>query len=174
MKNSELYSLRSVIDNLIQAGAGGAKFKYFLVKNRRVVESAIKDLDEAKKPAKEFEEFAEKAKALTNKHLEKDKDGNLVLYVEPGGKGGVIDVENGATMGYPKVSSPKKLRSEMDKLEAEYKDAIEAYNKVVSEFNETVLTEESDVSLYSVSISEVPDSVSVSDMSVLEPLIKPE
>lgn len=148
----ELVSLYKNLDTM--GNLTGVKFGYFVVRNRALIWSVIKEFNKKFKPSKEFGEFEDARVALAEKFSQKDEAG------EPVTKGNNYVMADQAAFDI-----------EIEKLKKEYKKAIDTQKKLEDEYI-AFLDEDVDVKVHTIPLVEVPEAISVRQMQAIEPLIE--
>ena len=159
MTNRQVFELRTGLEQNIQGlrALRGMKFAYALGKNLKTLASEIETFSSLITPSEEFKAFEEARKNQCETFCEKDENGEMVL------------IENN-TQYKIDVTSEEWIAAYKE-LEAEYKDAIDARNKQIEDYN-TFLTSESDIELHMISIDDVPENISVEEFELIEAFIK--
>lgn len=136
MKKVDLYSFRRGLD---LAEFSHPRVTYAVQKNRRRVETEIKDMEVAIKQSEEFQKFVAEREELAKKHSEKDDKGNP--------KTKVVDSGDGPSRIYviPGQEDVKsKYRVELAKIEKKYEKAIKEHSEKIRKYNEEFLKDDSD------------------------------
>lgn len=151
MKNSELFSLFDGIEAC--SGLKGVKFSYALAKNKKILSSEIEVLRDTVKPSKEIVEFEQKRIALAIENSEKDEHGQAKVE---GDRYVIVD--------------QKKFNSLMEELKKGYTEAL-AEESEKQKIYDDLMKEESSVKLFTIEKENVPDDISVGQMSGILPII---
>jgi len=146
MKKADLYSF--------QRGLEMAKFThpritYAIQKNKRKVDSVIKDMEATIKASDKLNEFIHEREELAKKYAEKDENNNPVTKMAPGPDGKVQRI-----YVIPSQNDPdSKYKKELTKLENKYDDEIKAHSEKIRRYNEEFLIDESEFEPHMVDIS---------------------
>lgn len=135
-------------------GLSGVKFAYAIARNIDKLQAEMKALDTAKEPSEAFETYNTERENLAKKHAVKDDKGQPVIS----GNEYVIE-DNDA------------FNKEIKALQKEHAEAIEAYEKQLEDYNKLLQTE-SEVELYKIPLSDIPENISVEQMSHIYQLIQ--
>jgi len=160
MKNYELYVMRdglNAVPNNVsyidEKKKGIVNFKLAVSKNKRMLHSHLKDVEEAIEPSEDYSDYRGKEQELSKKFCRKDKDGkNIVIpIIEGTRKAEKYDIEG--------KDDPESDYSLDFKLLAEkFKQAIEERKKQMEKFDE-FLEEESAFKPYMIPFVLVPDDI---------------
>lgn len=138
----------------ILKGLSGAKFAYAIARNTDKLQSEMKALDTAKEQSEAFKTYNTERENLAKKHAVKDDKGQPVVkdnqYV---------------------IEDNDAFNKEIKTLQKQHATAIEAYEKQLEDYNKLLETE-SEVELYKIPLSDIPENISVEQMSALYPLIQ--
>lgn len=148
MKRSQLIELFNGLSKL--KNLRGVKLAYAIAKNQQLMHSEIEALQECIKPADEFLEFEEKRLALCRKHCLKDEKGNPIE-------------KNGLFLG---LDENDEFQSEISKLKKQYHNAIDARTTQLREYT-NLLNSKINFDFYTISLSDIPDDVTVEQMEIL-------
>jgi hypothetical protein len=155
LKKYEILSINDVLNDL--KGAYNPKVKYWISKNKRVLSSEVKSLEEAKESSSEdFKEFSKEQTELLKSCVEYDKDGQPVMQGQ----------------GY-KIASDRiePYREGTKALEELHLVGLEERRKEIEALN-IILQEEIEIDAYLLDSSEIPESIDQSTYDILFPLIK--
>lgn len=158
MKNAELYNLRDGIAKC--ASLKGADFALDLVKNARIINTAIEDLEKVKKKTEAYDEYEKEISQLLETW---SKDENGISQKKPMGNNMVqYDIPDSKKAEYEKEL--KKLEKKNDKLikEQEAKDKL---------WEELLPKEAEDLKLKRIKTTKMPKDISFEQMYGIEQLI---
>jgi hypothetical protein len=146
MKKADLYNF--------QRGLEMAKFThpritYAIQKNKRKVDSIIKDMEATIKATDKLNEFIHEREELAKKYAEKDENNNPITKMAPGPDGKVQRIY--VIPGQNDLNG--KYRKELTKLEKKYDDEIKAHAEKIRRYNEEFLIDESEFEPHMVDIS---------------------
>ena len=206
LKNSDLFLMKEVISRVKEKGSN--QFKLPLILNEMKIDQHLKALEELRKPSKEYSEYIEEVQKARNenssleykefieernklmvKHAELDKNGDLLLYEMPYGRGKIVKSGH----GYPNMINDesgfekelKKLKEkfsdaiakdeervtkELSDLSEKYKSAIDVQQKKQQEF-EATLSDPADVELKKIPFHDFPE-MGYEEMKVFLPIIE--
>lgn len=151
MKKKDIYELR---DGLELTNFEHPRVTYAINKNKRLVATAIKDMEKYVKPTKEMQAYIEQRESLAKKHALKDTNGNPKLkYIQ--GAGGkpqtVYDI--------PGQDDPKsKYRKELDASEKKNKILIDAHNEKIRKYQDEFLDDETEFKPYTIDLKVLVDN----------------
>lgn len=135
-------------------GLSGAKFAYAIARNTDKLQSEMKAIGTAKEPSEAFKTYNTERENLAKKHAVKDDKGQPVI------SGNEYVVEDNDA-----------FNKEIKALQKQHAKVIEAYEKQLEDYNKLLETE-SEVELYKIPLSDIPENISVEQMSALYPLIQ--
>ena len=137
------------------------KFLYTVHKNKRILETEVKSLMEAKEPTAKYMEFQQKRIALCEEHCERNEQGRPVMT-------------NVGTPQQSYVFSEEKrplFEGEVGPLKEEYKEEIEEQEEKEKQFFE-LLKEEVELELCKFKLDIMPEKVFGQEMDLLFDLIE--
>lgn len=135
-----------------------AKGAYGLIKNKKLVEVEVKNIEDAQKNLKypnDLEEFHSKRIALCNEFADKDEEGKV------------------KTEGSSFIISPESrvlFDAKFAELVSEYKETLDTQQKVDNDFR-VFLAEEIEFTVYSIKIDDMPDDISAAQLEVLGDIV---
>lgn len=132
----------------------GVKLAYCIAKNKLLIAQERKVLDEAIKPSVEFSEFEKKRIELAQSLAKKDDKGKPMI-------------ENNQFV----MEDQSLFESEFEKLKEDYPSVVRQREEQIAEYNK-FLEESVKIDFYKISLSDIPDSISVQQMRVIEPFIQ--
>jgi len=154
MKNSDIINLRGGLDRL--SHVRGLKVAYAIAKNKKILDKVIRDIEGLFKPTKEFEEYEQKAHAISRENAILDEKGNVKVFEEGGMQ--VFKVDPDKKEAHQKALS--ELIKENEKVlicrQAQLEDQNAALNKKTMAFQ-----------LHKIKLTEVPSDISAEEMEVL-------
>lgn len=160
MKKSDILLLNHALSQPSLLKLTGAKFAYAVARNLQIIKPEVEALQKAQEPSEEFTKYDTARAELAKKHAEKDEKGEPKTKIDP------------ATMRSSYVvEDMKALEEEVSKLKEEHKEAIEARETQVKEYN-TMLEEEVSVELHKLNINELPSDISAKQMSEIISIIQ--
>ena len=137
MKKVDLYSFQRGLE---LAEFTHPRVTYAVQKNRRKVDSEIKDMEVAIKQSEKFVEFVKAREELAKQHSEKDDKGNPKTKEVSTGDGKFQRIY--VIPGQDDITS--KYRKELTKIEKKYEDVIKEHTEKVRKYNEEFLNDESE------------------------------
>lgn len=137
MKKVDLYSFQRGLE---MAEFTHPRVTYAVQKNKRKVDSEIRDMEVAIKQSEKFVEFVKAREELAKQHCEKDDKGNPKTKEIPTGDGKFQRIY--VIPGQDDITS--KYRKELTKIEKKYEDAIKEHAEKVRKYNEEFLNDDSD------------------------------
>lgn len=151
MKKRELLLLNHFLRQL--GNLSGAKFALAVTKNLESIEDEVEAIEKIRHPKVEYLAYDSARVELAEKHAKKDEDDKPV-------------VENNSYV----LEDEEAFTKALDELKEQHKAAIEAYVAQDVEYNK-VLEEQAESELFSIDIKDVPDGITVSQMSGIRKLI---
>lgn len=162
MKNHELFALLNKMGSL--SGLKGVRFTYALNRNRDRLKKETERLSESAKPSDEFTAFEEAQRKLFMSMAIKDENGNPKLIKEGGKEVNKIAEEDMA-----------EFLAKAEELKVEHKDAVEARETQIEEYNELLNSDVSaDFEFYKLKLEVVPEDITDEQMAVIMPFIEEE
>jgi len=131
----------------------GAKFSYFVAKNGEILQKEFQAIQKAIEPPTEIREYEQKRIALARQHAKKDDTGQPV-------------VQNGRFV----IANERKFRKEINDLKSRYGKWIEAEEERRKEVD-AFLSEEVELPLLRIALSEVPEDISAGQMAAISKLV---
>lgn len=154
-KKHEVLSINDVLNSL--KGAYSPRVKYWISKNKKILSTEVKSLEEARESnSTDFKEFSKSQSDLLRECLEFGADD------QPVAQGHGYKLLPGKAEHYK--AEAKRLEEKHSMGLSERKKEIEVYN--------ALLDEETEVDVYLLDNSEIPDSIDQASYDVLFPLIK--
>lgn len=154
LKNKQIISLSQALKSV--SGLTGIKFCYCVARNSVIVDREIENFQTATKASKEFQVYDEARLKLAQEMAKKDKDGKPVI-------------ENNSYV----PENTKEFDKKIEALKAEHKEAVEKREKQIEEFNE-FLEKESDVKLYMINFSDIPESINAGQLMGIMSIVSDE
>ena len=154
MKNKQILNLSQALKAV--SGLTGIKFCYGVARNAVIVDREIEVFQTTTKTSKEFQEYDQKRIELAQSMARKDKDGKPV-------------VENNAYV----PENQKEFNKKIEALKGEYKEAVAEREKQIEDFNE-FLEKESDIKLYMINFSDIPETITAGQLMGIMPIVKDE
>lgn len=163
MKNSDLLQLNNKINHYIKPlkDLKGAKFSYALIKNTEILQKETKDILAIVTPNEAYQAYDKARVTLCESFAKKDDKGNIIRK----------NMRENGQFDYDIDVNDVAFKMAVEQLKEEHKDAIKEQDEKIAEYNK-FLDEESTVSFHKISISDVPNDISVELMSVIEPFIQ--
>ena len=151
MKRSDLYVFR---EGLEMAVLPGAKFTYAVTKNKRRVNTEIKDMEKAKEPSKEFKAYTEAQEEINRKYADKDARGN------PKTEQRLVSATRKQTFYIiPDIDDPNSKHSkETEKLEKKHKEEIDIQSEKEEAYHK-FLEEKTEWKPFMINLDDVPDEI---------------
>lgn len=159
MKKSETIALYNGLNSV--GNLTGVIFSYGVNKNMSILKLEIEVLQKAITPSKEFNEYDEKRVEIVKEYAKKDEKGEFVL------------VEVNGRKSYDVDGREEEVENEIKPLKEEYKEAIEAQEKQIADYN-ALLETESDVKLHKVKLEDVPKDITAAQMNAIFAIITDE
>lgn len=148
-----LYQALHKLGNLV-----GVKFAYAVSRNIATLKPEVESLEKALEASPEFLEVDKKRVALAEEHAKKDEKGKPVKFKD--GKIEKFEMED--EEAFDKLFEEFKI---------EHQAVFDAREKQIDEYN-ALLKTETDVKLHKVSLSDVPNSISVAQMHSISAIIE--
>jgi len=161
MTKQEVLTLFRALNAL--SGLKGVAFSYAVAKNLRRLGEDVESMQKASELSKEFNEYETARIELAKEHAKKDADGKPVTEDEKDDNGKVISTTY-------VIANQKAFDKELEALRATHKEALDARQKQIDEFN-ALLNEESDVELHKIKLADVPQDITTEQMNGILPVI---
>lgn len=152
MKKGEIFRLYLALLGLKEYS--GLRFAYGVSKNINLLKSEAEAIISSQKKSEEYAKYEEERVALAQSHARKDANGNPIV------SGDRYVIENSDVFG-------KKF----SKLKLKHQKAIAEWEKKMKEL-ETLLEEKASVELHRIKLKDVPDEISVGQLSEIYILIE--
>lgn len=166
MKNGELYLLKKVLEDVSSLGTNS--FKLVVLINEELVLSRTKKLDKLIEPSYKINEYREKHRELLTNLGEKDETGNVILYEKEFGEGKIVTHTGN---GFPNLKGKEdEFKAKSEELIAEYKEAIDAHDLVIKNFNSTLDEEAESLAFVKFKVETMPE-LTYQQLKALKPLI---
>lgn len=147
MKRRELYNYFQALNNV--GDLKGVKFAYTIIKNKKVIEEEIKDLEEVVKANPEFEKYEQERIQLCELHSEKGEDGKAL-----------IDDQK------YKIIDQTKFDSELESLKGNYGDSIKERFNQIDEYNK-MLDEDIEMDIKKLNFDDLPENITTDQLESL-------
>ncbi len=159
MKNAELIFVFNNYDKIIDLK--GAKLKYALIKNNRIILEELKVIEEIRKPSAKYQEFLNKQSAIEKKYKkdESKKD-------QPAEDDVDLTEEEVQAAKNKEERDEKSMEKEISDLKEKYKDEIKKQEEKQKEFSE-MLERDITIKLHKIPVSCVTEDVSTEQMVFL-------
>jgi hypothetical protein len=165
MTNNQILMLEQELQNLNPPDMD-RWFNYAVQETIQRATEKAKVIREVIKPKDKMVEYQDELKKLQIKHANKDENGDPVVSVMELGNG-----QRAERFEIPDIGDPKgKFNVAVDKLMKKYKEAIDEYNEGLKFLDE----ENEDFEPHWVSVEQIPDGLSRSEMSLVYLMIKKE
>lgn len=151
MTNQEIVNLFEALNGI---NLKGVKFNYSVSKNIELLKKEINSFKESTKPSEEFAKYEKERTNLCVKHAEKD------------GKGKPI-IENNEY----KITNIEEFEKEIAELKEKNKEAIEARQAQLKEFEE-FLTKENTITLFKIKVADIPADITTKQLTSIISLIE--
>jgi hypothetical protein len=138
----------------------GFKFAYAISKNLAILKTEIEALQKALEPSEEYKKYDEKRIGLAIKYSKKGENGEPKTIVNPTNPN-IFEYE---------LEDKEGFKNEFEGLREENKDVISAREAQIKEQDEFLKTE-STLELYKVSLSDVPQNITVAQMQDISPIV---
>ena len=156
LKNYQVLDLTEAFSRISQLKFESTKkFSYAVVLNDETLKPRIKALLEVSKPSEKYAEYESKRNSIIQKYAKTDSDGTIILR------------ENKWVVfsdGMAETAS-----TEVNTLNEEYSDVLAQRDNDIEQYN-TILNEEVELSIVSVSLDDIPDIIG-QDMFLMRLLI---
>ena len=153
VKKNDIIDLWSATEGLLKEENSPAKFRYFIIKNRKIIGSEIDALTALVTPDPEYQEYETKRISLATELSDKDAQGKPKID----GKNFVIETHK------------EKFAESMASLKESYKDQIAVFQSKIDKYN-SELDVEIDFDGYKIKIDEVPDYVTTPVIELFDKL----
>jgi len=154
MKNKDILLLDQVLPELSPPDMD-RWFNYAVQETIQRAAAKAKSIREVIAPKEKMKEYQDKLKELQKKHATQDEYGEPVKEVKELGGGRVLE-----KFIIPEVDNPRgKFRKAVDKLDREYKETIDEYNKGLEFLDE----ENKDFEPYWVTVDQHPNGLTIEE-----------
>ena len=142
----------------------GVKFVYGIGKNSKRIADDLELLREGlRRPTKEYRECERKRADLCKEYATKDESGKPITMPTPGGQRGQEE--------YIGLVGNMEFDAAIDELEKEYKNEIDKRDALPDEYDDA-LDEEIEFEYYMISMDDVPEQITVSQLRSIMDVIK--
>jgi hypothetical protein len=162
MKKKDLVSLFNGLATV--SGLIGVKFAYACNKNRSLIFNEVNSINQTLTPSQEFSDYENKRLELGKKYAKKDTKG------EPMAEDKIINGKKENVFIF-EPADRKIFDAELAILQAESKGAIDGRQKQIDEYNK-LLEEDTDVQLFRIPITDVPQDITVEQLQGIYMLIQ--
>ena len=168
MKKKDVYSFKMGLD---MATFQHPRVAYAVTKNKRLVKEVIADMEKFVEESDELKKYNEERESLAKIHAEKDEAGNPKMKRVSG------TTPQDMKFAYIIPSAEdknSKYSKAIDKLQKQYKEAIEEHDKKIEKYNKEFLEDESDFEPFQIELSIVEEHEKVPQqvMDLIFPMIK--
>ena len=161
MKNIELYSLREGINRILNV-TGTSEFSYAAVKNLRIVQQEIEDIEKMFAPSDEYQEkFQKSYDELIDKYCLKHDNGSPQL----------VKNDFGQLIYKFEKEGREKFDKELKASEKKNKKLVDERTKQLKA-KEEFLQKDNKVKIYKVDKKYVPEKLTIAQFSAIFPMIK--
>jgi len=143
-----LYQNLNVLGNL-----SGVKFSYAVAKNANLLKAEVEALETSVKPLPAFEAYDTERVELARSHAKKDDQGNPTIV------GNQFIIED-----------QKAFDKDLEELKSKHKEALEIRQTQLDEYAK-LLKEPSEVVLHKITLADVPNQVTVTQMTAIQEFI---
>ena len=157
MKKSGILSLYRSLNQL--GALSGVKFSYAIAKNINNIKNEVESIDKALEPDEKFQEFEKERVVLLEKYAEKDDNGKPKKEMS----------ENGSEQ-YVMGEGLKKFEKEFDILKKTHKEAVDARDKQIEDYNKLLETD-SDVTLHKLKMEDIPEAITTRQLAGIYEII---
>lgn len=147
MKRRDLYNYFQALNNV--GDLKGVKFAYTIIKNKKVIEEEIKDLEEVVKANSEFEKYEQERIQLCELHSEKDEEGKALIEDQK-----------------YKIIDQTKFDGELETLKGNYQESITERFKQIDEYNK-MLDEEVEMTIKKLNFDDLPENITTDQLESL-------
>lgn len=156
LKNYEIINIFEGLQR-INVNPAPVKFMYAVSRNKKILLSEYRELDEMRKPTEEVFEYERKRIEICEEYSEKDENGNIKK--RPTGPN-TFDyiIEEKYKEGFDK---------EMKKLEEKYKESLDNHKKKIEDFKSLLQEDSNTENLHKVKLEDVPTNLNQNIMDLL-------
>ncbi len=149
-------------EGLISCGnLKGVDFAYNVAKNKRAIADEVESIKDSVKPTEEFTKYDEKRGELAKELSDKDEHGNPKTHLDGAG-----------TQQYSLTDNKPKFDKKLEALKKEYKEAVEARDKQLEEFEELLKKETSAFgSLKKIDFDDLPKEITSAQLDSIFEMI---
>lgn len=133
----------------------GVKFAYAVAKNLVEIKKKVKELQDIKKPTKEYKKFDEKRIKLAEKFADKGQDGKPLI----------------ANRNYVIIGKKKEWDKAFKEFSKENKKVLDAYKKQLNDYNKA-LEKEFEVDIYKINKEDLSEDTTANQLIGLAVLIE--
>ena len=154
MKIQDLLLFNQALNSVLHLS--GAKFAYAVSRNLAILKPEMESLEKASTPSEAYLKFDEERIKLVEKYAEKDEKGKpkqVPMAINPRQTEYVIEQDK-----------QNELDTEFGKLKEEHKEAIEARETQVKEYNELLKTDAPKLEFHKITIADVPNNINGSQL----------
>jgi len=156
-QKKDLLNIDAAIKHLLEGEAKPKRLTYALVKNAKILETEVTAIREAYETESEgYKEYLEKLREIYNEYGAKDEQGNV--KVTPTG------------FELAKEEDRETVTVKINSLEEESKEALDARNKEIEDYQELLNTEVA-LDLQKIEFDSLPETLNPEVMYVLDDLI---
>jgi len=159
MKKQELYKHLGALTSL--SNIPSTKLSYAVFKNKKKLESEIKDIEANHITNPDFKNFENARIDLCKKHTGKDDQGNFAIKRE---------MKNGVIKESYNITDMDKFNADFEALKIEFKDVIarqEINDKAYNDFLNTDI----DFEFYKIDFNSLPDNLTTEQLESIEPFL---
>lgn len=147
MKRRELYNYFQALNSV--GDLKGVKFAYTIIKNKKVIEEEIKDLEEVVKANPEFEKYEQERIQLCELHSEKDQNGKALIEDQK-----------------YKIIDQTKFDVELETLKGKYGESINERFRQIDEYNK-MLDENVEMDIKKLNFDDLPENITTDQLESL-------
>jgi len=163
MTKSDNLALYSALIDKRLGSLPGIKFAYAVSRNISLLKPEIEALEKALEPSDEYKKYDEKRIELAKKYSKKGEKG------EKGEPLTMPNPENPKLFEYV-LEDKEGFQKDFEALKEENKEIIEKRNAQIKEQDDFLKTD-STIELFKVSVSEVPQNITVAQMNSIYPIV---
>lgn len=157
LKNQEILDLHTALQSV--SHLQGAKFAYAVARNIAKVKTEVHSLSKAYEASEPFLEYDKQRAELCKKHAV-IKDGEPEVYMVNG-------------QSNYRIKDEKAFNEDFEKLKADHREVIEAREEQMKDF-QSLLAEETEIDLYTIPHSLVPENITVGELTSIMAMITEE
>lgn len=154
---TQVFGLQQALSSL--KGLSGVQFNYSTIRNLKILQSTIEDVQNASKASEEFLKYDQERVELAESFAEKDEKGNAII------------IEN---KYHIQKKHKKTFEEKIEELRAKYSDAIAQREKQINELNDMLQNDSIELELATFKLEQLPQELTTEQIAGIYDLIEDE